>query len=81
MFAQIIQTRVTAHKKSAVSERFDVKGDIIPRQRVAKDLFHDVVHGDDPFGAAKFVNDHCHSLRMSEKKLKQLERSHRLGHK
>src|SRR5207302_839116 len=65
----------------SVSARFDVEGDIVPRQRVAKDLFHDVVHGDDPCGAAKFVNDHCHSLRMSQKKLEQLESVHRLWNK
>src|SRR5207245_10508705 len=73
--------RVTADEKSAVSERLDVKGDIAPRQRITKDLFHDIVHGDDSFGAAEFVNHHSHSLGMSEKKLEQLQRGHRLGHK
>ena len=31
-------------------------------KRVAKNFFHDIVHGNDSFGAAKFVNHHSQSL-------------------
>src|SRR4029077_17796784 len=81
MFAYIVETRVAAHEKSTMTERLDIKSDIVPRHRIAKDLFDDVLHGDNPFDPAKLVNHHCHTLGVSYKKLEQFERMHRLGNK
>src|SRR4030095_6114385 len=67
------------NKESAVPERLDIKGDIIPWHYVAKNFFHDVLHRDDSFSAAKFVNYDAHPLGASQKELEQLQRSHRLG--
>ena len=71
MFAQIIETRVAAHEKFAVAERLDVKLQTVPRHGVAENFLDDILHGDDSFRAAKFVNHHAHALGMSEKKLEQ----------
>src|SRR5207247_10891864 len=74
-----VETRITADEKLTLTERLDIKGDIVPRHRVANDFFHDVLHRYDSFDPTKLVNHHCHTLRVSHKKLEQFERMHRLG--
>src|SRR5438477_11366974 len=81
MFAYIIKPRVSAHEKFPILKRLNVKIDISPRDRVAKNFLHDIRHGDDAFSASKLIYHHGYSLGMGQKKLEQLQCAHRLRHK
>ena len=53
-------------------------GPAVPRHGPAENFVDDIVHGYDSFGAAEFVNDDAHALRMRQKELEQFQRAHRL---
>src|SRR5215468_9620164 len=81
MFAQIVQTRVTAHEKFAFAESLDVKLRTIAGRDPTENFLDDILHGDDSFNASEFVNHYAHALGMREKKLEQFHRAHRLRDK
>ena len=81
MLVQIVEACVTADQKLSIFERLNVKIDFSAgRRRATENFLNDVRHGDNSFGAAKFVDHNCERLRMGQEKLEQIERAHRLRH-